>query len=159
MRFLSVETASENERMVQLAFGLSAMTGLRLGDMQHLRWCDILPINGVLTIRVVQRKTRQPVSIPLNDIATALLPNRDEDTPDDACIFRLVKKSDKVAKYVRRIAAKAGIEKDFTYHSSRHTTATLAISTGADISTVKELLGHSSIASTEVYLRSTSTSR
>ena len=153
MRFLSVETASENERMVQLAFGLSAMTGLRLGDMQHLRWCDIQPINGVLTIKIVQRKTRRPVSIPLNDMALALLPAREEDTPDDARIFRLVKKSDNVAKYVRRIAAKAGIEKDFTYHSSRHTTATLAISAGADISTVKELLGHSSITSTEVYAK------
>lgn len=153
MRFLSVETASENERTVQLAFGLSAMTGLRLGDMQHLRWCDIQIINGVSTIKIVQRKTRRPVSIPLNDIAMALLPDRDDDTPDDASIYHLVKKSDNVAKYVRRIAAKAGIEKDFTYHSSRHTTATLAISAGADISTVKELLGHSSIASTEVYAK------
>lgn len=153
MRFLSVETASENERTVQLAFGLSAMTGLRLGDMQHLRWCDIQIINGVSTIKIVQRKTHRPVSIPLNDIAMALLPDRNEDAPDDACIFRLVKKPDNVAKYVRRIAAKAGIEKDFTYHSSRHTTATLAISAGADISTVKELLGHSSIASTEVYAK------
>lgn len=153
MRFLTVETASENERTVQMAFGLSAMTGLRLGDMQHLRWCDIQIINGVSTIKIVQRKTHRPVSIPLNDIALALLPTRGEDTPDDACVFRLVKKSDNVAKYVRRITAKAGIEKDFTYHSSRHTTATLAISAGADISTVKELLGHSSVASTEVYAK------
>lgn len=153
MRFLSVETASENERTVQMAFGLSSMTGLRLGDMQHLRWCDIHTINGVPTIKIVQRKTKRPVSIPLNDMAMALLPDRDEDAPDDACVFRLVKKSDNVAKYVRRIAAKAGIEKDFTYHSSRHTSATLAISAGADISTVKELLGHSSIVSTEVYAK------
>lgn len=117
--------------------------------MQHLRWCDIQLINGVATITIVQRKTKRAVSIPLNDMALALLPNRDDDTPDDACIFRLVKKSDNVAKYVRRISAKAEIEKDFTYHSSRHTTATLAISAGADISTVKELSYHSSITSTE----------
>ena len=38
-------------------------------------------------------------------------------------------------------------------HSSRHTTATLAISAGADISSVKEVLGHSSVTSTEVYAK------
>ena len=42
-----------------------------------------------------------------------------------------------------------GIEKDFTYHSSRHTTATLAITAGADISAVKEMLGHGSVTLTE----------
>ena len=67
------------------------MTGLRLGDMQHLRWSDIKD--------------------------------------------------------------KAGIEKDFTYHSSSHTTATLAITAGADISAVKEMLGHGSVTSTEVYAK------
>lgn len=39
------------------------------------------------------------------------------------------------------------------FHSSRHTTATLAISAGADISSVKEVLGHSSVTSTEVYAK------
>ena len=45
----------------------------------------------------------------------------------------------------------AGIEKHITYHSSRHSTATLAITAGADISAVKEMLGHGSVTSTEVY--------
>ena len=55
--------------------------------------------------------------------------------------------------HVRRIKDRAGIKKDFTYHSSRHTSATLAIVAGADISAVKEMLGHSSVTSTEVYAR------
>ena len=45
----------------------------------------------------------------------------------------------------------AGIEKHITYHSSRHTKAPLAITAGADISAVKEMLGHGSVTSTEVY--------
>ena len=48
---------------------------------------------------------------------------------------------------------KAGVEKDLTYHCSRHTTASLAISAGADISAVKDVLGHGSITSTEVYAK------
>ena len=68
-------------------------------------------------------------------------------------MFHLVKKSDNVSKYVRRLKEKAGIEKDLTYHCSRHTTASLAISAGADISAVKDVLGHGSITSTEVYAK------
>lgn len=151
-RFLNVECATENERTVQMAFGLSSMTGLRLGDMQHLRWGNIKLIDGVLTICIIQRKTKRPATIPLNDMALSFLPPREEDNPE-SLVFRLVKKSDNISKYVRRIKDKAGIEKDFTYHSSRHTTATLAISAGADISSVKEVLGHSSVTSTEVYAK------
>lgn len=151
-RFLNVETATGNERQVQLAFGLSSMTGLRLGDMQHLRWSDIKDIDGTPTICISQRKTKRVVSIPLNDLAQSLLPPRDESNPN-ALVYHLVKKSDNISKYVRRIKDKAGIEKDFTYHSSRHTTATLAITAGADISAVKEMLGHGSVTSTEVYAK------
>ena len=68
-------------------------------------------------------------------------------------MFHFVKKSDNVSKYVRRLKEKAGIEKDLTYHCSRHTTASLAISAGADISAVKDVLGHGSITSTEVYAK------
>lgn len=151
-RFLEVETATENERTVQLAFGLSSMTGLRLGDMQHLRWRDIKDMDGVPTICITQRKTKRPVSVPLNELALSLLPPRNKEEPN-SLVFNLVKKSDNVAKYVRRIKDKAGIEKDFSYHSSRHTAATLAITAGADISSVKAVLGHGSVVSTEVYAK------
>ena len=139
-RFLAVEAECENERTVQLAFGLSSMTALRLGDMQHLRWCDIKMIDGVPTISIIQRKTKRPAIIPLNEMAQSLLPPRTDDNPESLV-------------YVRRLKEKAGIEKDLTYHCSRHTTASLAISAGADISAVKDVLGHGSITSTEVYAK------
>ena len=151
-RFLAVETESENERAVQLAFGLSSMTGLRLGDMQHLTWGDIKDMDGIPTISIIQRKTKRQVVIPLNEMAQSLLPERKDGSPD-SLVFHLVKKSDNISKYVRRIKDKAGIEKDLTYHCSRHTTATLAITAGADISAVKDVLGHGSIKSTEVYAK------
>lgn len=151
-RFLAVEAECENERTVQLAFGLSSMTALRLGDMQHRRWCDIKMIDGVPTISIIQRKTKRPAIIPLNEMAQSLLPPRTDDNPE-SLVFHLVKKSDNVSKYVRRLKEKAGIEKDLTYHCSRHTTASLAISAGADISAVKDVLGHGSITSTEVYAK------
>lgn len=149
-RFLAVEARTPAEQTVQRAFGFSCMTGLRLGDMQGLRWSDIKDIGGVPTVSIVQHKTGRPVAVPLNDLALSLLPARPDDGKD-GIIFPLVKKADNVAKYVRRIKAKAGIEKDFTYHSSRHSAATLAITAGAELYSVSKILGHGSIVSTQVY--------
>lgn len=149
-RFLAVETQTQAERTVQKAFGFSCMTGLRLGDMQRLRWSDIKDTGEVLMVSIVQQKTGLPVTVPLNELAISLLPPRPENG-EDGIIFPLVKKPDNVAKYVRRIKEKAGIEKDFTYHSSRHSAATFAITAGAELYSVSKILGHGSIVSTQVY--------
>ena len=151
-RFLAVEPQTYMEEVVQRAFGFSCMTGLRLGDMQRLHWSDIKDVNGVQTVLVIQHKTKRPVAVPLNALALSLLPARPENG-ENGIIFPLVKKPDNVAKYVRRIKDKAGIEKDFTYHSSRHSAATLAITAGAELYSVSKILGHGSIASTQVYAK------
>lgn len=54
-RFLSVEPQTAMEQTVQMAFGFSCMTGLRLGDMQRLRWSDIKDVNGVQMVSVIQQ--------------------------------------------------------------------------------------------------------
>ena len=140
------------EQTVQMAFGFSCMAGLRFGDMQHLRWSDIKDMNGRQMVSIIQHKTKRPVAVPLNALALSLLPSRPENG-EDGIIFPLVMKPDNVAKYVRRIKDKAGIEKDFTYHSSRHSAATLAITAGAELYSVCKILGHGSIASTQVYAK------
>lgn len=149
-RFLAVETQTQAEQTVQKAFGFSCMTGLRLGDMQRLRWSDIKTIGEVQAVSIIQHKTKRLVTVPLNELALSLLPPR-PDNGEDSIIFPLMKKPDNVAKYVRRIKEKAGIEKDFTYHSSRHSAATLAITAGAELYSVSKILGHGSIVSTQVY--------
>lgn len=108
------------------------MAGLRLGDMQRLRWSDIKPIGDGWAVSIVQHKTGSPVTVPLNGLAISLLPPRPEN--DDENVFHLPKESGRVTKYVRRIRDKAGITgKELTYHCSRHTPATLAISAGAEL--------------------------
>ena len=52
---------------------------------------------------------------------------------------------------LRSIAALSGIQRRITPHMLRHTAATLLIETGVDIRFVQRLLGHSSIATTEIY--------
>ena len=152
MRFLAVETASETERQVQTAFGFSCMTGLRLGDIQRLRWGDIKPMGEGWAISIVQHKTGSPVTVPLNDLALSLLPLRPEN--DDENVFHLPTMSGNVTKHVRSIRDKAGITgKDLTFHCSRHTAATLAISAGAELYSVSKILGHRNLVSTQVYAK------
>ena len=152
MRFLSVEPATETERQVQIAFGFSCMTGLRLGDIQRLRWGDIKPMGDGWAVSIVQHKTGSPVTVPLNELAISLLPQRPDN--DGENVFRLPGKSGKVTKYVRSIRDKAGITgKELTFHCSRHTAATLAISAGAELYSVSKILGHRNLVSTQVYAK------
>ena len=85
-RFLAVETQTQAEQTVQKAFGFSCMTGLRLGDMQRLRWSDIKTIGEVQAVSIIQHKTKRLVTVPLNELALSLLPPR-PDNGEDGIIF------------------------------------------------------------------------
>ena len=107
---------------------------------------------GIQTRVPDSRRTGSPVTVPLNELALSLLPHRPEN--EDGNLFRLPLKSGRVTKYVRSIRDKAGITgKELTYHCSRHTAATLAISAGAELYPVSKILGHRNLVSTQVYAK------
>ncbi|MBO5562190.1 MAG: integrase catalytic domain-containing protein, partial [Bacteroidales bacterium] len=148
-RFLAVEASTETERQIQIAFGFSSMTGLRLGDVRQLRWGDIKPMGEGWAVSIVQQKTGSPVTVPLNELALSLLPRCPENS--DGNVFHL---PGKVTKYVRGIRNKADITgKELTFHCARHTAATLAISAGAELYSVSKVLGHRNLVSTQIYAK------
>lgn len=134
------------------AFLFSCFTGLRKSDILDLRWKDISKSGNKYQIYKRIQKTQRWQTIPLSEQAMLWLPDR-HDMEDDAKIFLSMSNSS-LAANIRKWARIAGIKhKQVTFHVARHTFATLELSLGVDIYTVSKLLGHSNIATTQIYAK------
>lgn len=131
---------------VKNAFLFSCYTGLRFSDIQALKWKNIKNKQ----IQLTQIKTKSTVYIPLNQNAIQILDLQDKTSE---LIFKLSESNSSVNRTLRKLIEKTKIKKDVSFHSSRHTFATLLISSGANIFTVSKLLGHKDINSTLVYAK------
>lgn len=132
-------------------FLFGCATGLRFSDITSLKWSNIEENNGRLFYEKKQIKTGNEVSAPLSAMALRLLPKRREG--DNGFVFKKVTTLNSINTFLRRWTKAVGITKKITFHSSRHTFATLILSEGADLYTVSKLLGHSDIKTTQVYAK------
>ncbi len=136
---------------VKRAYLFSCFCGLRHSDITNLTWGDIVTRGGIKYIEIRMKKTDLPLSVPLSDEALALLPNRGEAKSTDK-VFSLPSLV-RVNTILREWAAEAGITKHLSFHTSRHTFATLGLTAGVDLYTVSKLLGHTNIKTTQIYAK------
>ncbi len=127
-------------------------TGMRLSEILNLVWDDIDFSRG--SIRVRNTKNSEDRFVPVNTNLRNMLEERKNNNFSKAYVFcntrsdrfRIFTISHRFAEVIK----KCGI-KDFRFHDLRHTFASHLVMSGADIVTVKELLGHKTLEMTMRY--------
>ena len=141
---------------IRRAFAMTCLTGIRRCDIVRLKYSDVDYSNRVLTFR--QSKTeghssKSGVTTPLNDALLSLIGTKPDDAPDDY-IFHLPSET-MCLKALRSWTKKAGIDKHITWHCGRHSFATALLNHDAGLESVRLLLGHESLETTEIYTHTT----
>ena len=147
----AMEGVNTGSPITKQTFMFCCFTGLRHSDMLALRWKDIQKTDDGLVIHVPSmQKTKKPVIVPLGEQALKWLPKQGDAANADK-VFPNAPTLGCANRALKHMAKNAGITKLVTFHTSRHTFATLTITAGADIFTTSKLLGHTNVHTTEIY--------
>lgn len=133
-------------------------TGIRVSELIDLNVDDVNQDMGVIRCASA-KKTRviplypaaqKALSVYLSEVRSLIATN-----PAERALFVNIGGSRMSRqgfwKILKHYQAKAGIEKDITPHTLRHSFAVHLLENGADISALQELMGHSDISSTQLY--------
>jgi integrase/recombinase XerD len=151
---LSRPEGRRNKAIIETLYGC----GLRVSELVNLRLTDIhykeeyivvtgkgdkqrlIPI-GNLALKEIDLYKMDRDRLPVIKDQNILFLNRRGSMLSRAMIFTIIKE----------LAARAGIRKNISPHTFRHSFATHMIEAGADLRAVQEMLGHESILTTEIY--------
>ena len=150
-----------NKVILELLYG----TGIRLSELKNLNIKDIDFYNGLIKVRGKGEKERL---VPLGSVAKQALTNylerryeffkTIEDTNEQALILNKYGKrlsSKGIRRVVNKLLAPFSTTGKSNPHLLRHSFATHLLDEGADLTAVKELLGHKSLSTTQIYTRVT----
>lgn len=145
-----IATPMKNEA-VKHAYLFSCFCGLRVSDIIGLKWKDVFIDRGQYRLAVSMQKTKEPIYLPLSPEALKWMPERGDKMAEDH-VFDLPNPS-MMNLLIKPWAKAAGIDKRFTFHTARHTFATMMLTLGADLYTTSKLLGHSNVKTTQIYAK------
>lgn len=145
----NLEISDKKLRHVLDAFLFCCYVGLRFSDFCQLTPANFIRVNGKRWLHFKSVKTGIELRLPLH----LLFEGKALTILDRYCIaeFASLGSNSEVNKALSVIAGIARIRKHVTYHTARHTCATLLIHQGVPITTVQKLLGHTSVKTTEIY--------
>lgn len=147
-------TGRRDRAILEVLYGC----GLRVSETKELRISNIYLAEGFL--RVMGKGSKERI-VPLGSLAAKAVedylqvrPEAYSQTEEDLLFLnRFGKALSRVSIFnmVKRQAQAAGVHKEISPHTFRHSFATHLIENGADLRVVQEMLGHESILTTEIY--------
>ncbi len=151
---LSTPEGHRNRAIIETMYGC----GLRVSELVNMRLTDIHRSEGFVSVTGKGNKQRL---VPLGSVALKEIDNymdRRMMMPvitDQNVLFlnRRGKRLTRVMVFtiIKKTAEAAGISKNISPHTLRHSFATHLVEGGADLRAVQEMLGHESITTTEIY--------
>jgi len=149
---LQSDKLNTNKKNVLQYFLFSCYTGLRYGDLQTLKYKDIAPDNidgkDCFFIVIDMHKTGKPVEIPLANKALKFI---DKGLAEKTVFHVFTNQA--TNRHLKTIMQTAGINKEISFHSARHTFASVASDLGIHPNIIQSVMGHTDIKQTLSYAK------
>lgn len=156
-RILAMPLQNKEAEFVRRIFLFSVFTGLAFADVSKLRYCDIETNSaGVRYIHQYRKKTDVESITPLHPIAEQILslfPAKEK--KEDSSIFASSLSRIQIGMHLKAIGLACGIRQLLSFHVGRHSFGTLTLEAGVPIESIAKMMGHASIASTQIYAQIT----
>ncbi|SHE54437.1 site-specific tyrosine recombinase XerD [Dysgonomonas macrotermitis] len=152
---LSTKEGHRNRAIIEVLYSC----GLRISELINLKFSDMFLNDGF--IRVEGKGSKQRL-VPISEIAIKEINNYliDRDHLDikkgsESTVF-LSKRGTPISRimvfhFIKQYAEQAGIQKNISPHTFRHSFATHLLEGGANIRAIQQMLGHEKITTTEIY--------
>jgi integrase len=154
-KILEMTTSEEIKKIFVFAF----YTGCRLGEILQIRWKNInldrrIVIIGGENFTTKNKKVRE---IPIHLEILKIIEVKGSRNSNQLLFSKqsgYFYNRDYISRQFKLVRRKAGLGEGIHFHSLRHSSASNLAISGVPIITIKELLGHSSIISTQIYSHS-----
>jgi len=130
-------------------FLFACYTGLRYRDLKSIKYKNIEISGNSYILDIVMHKTELQVRIPLSEKTLNLI---DVNSNKEYYILH-VPTNQTSNKLLKRVIAIANIDKPISFHTARHTFATIGLTLGIPLDVVSKLLGHTDLRTTMIYAK------
>ncbi|CAI8240091.1 MAG: Tyrosine recombinase XerD [Cryomorphaceae bacterium] len=151
-RFSNLELSIESEKKTKELFLFALYTGLSYADIISLKWHQIhKDEGGSKYIFNKRKKTGETFIVPLLKPSIEILKNKTE--TDEGLIFEYISNAF-LNRLLKKLAIKAQIFKNLTFHIARHSFATtITLNNDVPLITVSKMLGHTNVRTTQIYAK------
>ena len=163
---MAMKMCDSDAELARRMFIFSCFTGLAIADMERLKFGHIKSAaDGQMYVRKERQKTKVEFIVPLHPIAKTIIKQQrqlqavkeegNNTDIDNRLIFQPCCSRSVLAAKLSIVGKACGIKQRLSYHMARHTFGTMCLSAGIPIESIAKMMGHASIASTQIYAQVT----